>query len=45
MVMPGDDVLLTITLQYDVPIEEKQKITLREGNKTIGAGIVTQILE
>ena len=45
MVMPGDDTDLTLTLINDIPLEEGQRFTLREGSKTVGTGVVTRILE
>ena len=45
MVMPGDTVSLKITLIKPVALEEKQKYAIREGGKTIGAGVVTKIIK
>lgn len=45
MVMPGDTVSLKIKLIAKVALEEKQKFAIREGGKTVGAGIVTKIIE
>lgn len=45
MVMPGDNTEIILTLQIDIPLEVSQRFTLREGNKTIGTGVVTEILE
>ena len=45
MVMPGDTVKLTIKTIYPVAIEEKQRFAIREGGKTVGAGIVTKIIK
>jgi len=44
MVMPGDTVQLTIKLIVPVALEEKQRFAIREGGKTVGAGVVTNIL-
>ncbi|MGX7588952.1 elongation factor Tu [Candidatus Vidania fulgoroideorum] len=44
MVMPGDSVQLKITLIYPIAIEEKLRFAIREGGKTIGAGVVTKII-
>ena len=44
MVMPGDNTELTIELHEPVAIEEKSRFAIREGNKTVGAGIVTRII-
>jgi elongation factor Tu len=43
MVMPGDNVELSIKLIIPVAIEEKMRFAIREGSKTVGAGIVTKI--
>lgn len=45
MVMPGDTVNLKITLIKPVALEEKQRFAIREGGRTIGAGVVTKILK
>jgi translation elongation factor 1A (EF-1A/EF-Tu) len=45
MVMPGDNVNLTIKLIAPVALEEKQRFAIREGGKTVGAGVVTKILK
>jgi len=43
MVMPGDTVKLNIKLINPVALEEKQRFAIREGGKTVGAGVVTKI--
>ncbi len=45
MVMPGDTVNLVIKLIAPVALEEKQRFAIREGGKTVGAGVVTKILK
>ena len=45
MVMPGDTVSLKIKLIVPVALEEKTKFAIREGGKTVGAGIVTKIIK
>ncbi|KAF8912726.1 P-loop containing nucleoside triphosphate hydrolase protein [Gymnopilus junonius] len=45
MVMPGDNVEMVCSLVFDVALEVGTRFTLREANKTIGTGIVTEILE
>ncbi len=45
MVMPGDTVDLKIELIVPVALEEKQKFAIREGGRTVGAGVVTKITE
>ncbi len=44
MVMPGDTVKLTVELVAPVVIEENQRFTIREGGRTVGAGVVTKII-
>ncbi len=43
MVMPGDTVKLGVKLISPVALEEKQRFAIREGGKTVGAGVVTKI--
>ncbi|MDO8584625.1 MAG: elongation factor Tu [bacterium] len=43
MVMPGDTVKMTVKLIAPVALEEKQRFAIREGGKTVGAGVVTKI--
>ena len=43
MVMPGDTVNLDVKLIAPVALEEKQRFAIREGGKTVGAGVVTKI--
>ncbi|MEY4515164.1 MAG: elongation factor Tu, partial [Pseudomonadota bacterium] len=45
MVMPGDNVTVIVQLITPVALEEKQRFAVREGGKTVGAGVVTKILE
>ena len=45
MVMPGDNVKMTISLIVPVGLEEQMRFAIREGGRTVGAGIVTKILE
>jgi len=44
MVMPGDNITMTIELIAPVALEEQMRFAIREGGKTVGAGIVTKIL-
>jgi elongation factor Tu len=44
MVMPGDTVKVTVKLVTPVALEESQRFAVREGGKTVGAGVVTKIL-
>jgi len=45
MVMPGDTVNVKIKLIFPIALEEKQKFAIREGGKTVGAGVVTKIVK
>jgi len=45
MVMPGDNVNLTVELIVPVALEQGQKFAIREGGLTVGAGVVTKIIE
>jgi len=45
MVMPGDTITFTVKLIQPVALEEKQRFAIREGGKTVGAGVVTKILK
>ena len=44
MVMPGDTVQMKVKLISPVALEEKQRFALREGGKTVGAGVVTKVI-
>ena len=45
MVMPGDNVTMTISLITPVPIEEQMRFAIREGGRTVGSGVITKVLE
>ncbi|CAG8566612.1 2716_t:CDS:2 [Funneliformis caledonium] len=45
MVMPGDNAELECDLVHDVAVEPGMRFTVREGGKTVGTGVITQILE
>ncbi len=45
MVMPGDDVEVTVELVSKIAMDKELKFAVREGGRTIGAGVVTQIIE
>ncbi len=44
MVMPGDNITMTIELITPVGLEEQMRFAIREGGRTVGAGIVTKVL-
>jgi elongation factor Tu len=43
MVMPGDNITITVTLQKEVAMEKGLRFAIREGGRTVGAGQVTEI--
>ncbi|ATA31761.1 elongation factor Tu, partial [Brucella abortus] len=45
MVMPGDNVAMDVTLIVPIAMEEKLRFAIREGGRTVGAGIVSSIIE
>jgi elongation factor Tu len=45
MVMPGDNVSMDVELVSPIAMEEKVRFAIREGGRTVGAGVVTQIVE
>jgi elongation factor Tu len=45
MVMPGDNVSVDIELVQPIAMEEKVRFAIREGGRTVGAGVVTKIVE
>jgi elongation factor Tu len=45
MVMPGDNIQMVVSLHTPVALEEQMRFAIREGGKTVGAGVVTKILE
>jgi elongation factor Tu len=45
MVLPGDNVKVTVQLNEPVAIDESLRFAIREGGKTVGSGVVTKVLE
>jgi elongation factor Tu len=45
MVMPGDNIKMTVALIQPIAMEEKLRFAIREGGRTVGAGVVTKVLE
>jgi elongation factor Tu len=45
MVMPGDNIAITVTLIVPIAMEEGLRFAIREGGRTVGAGVVAKILE
>ena len=45
MVMPGDNIKMTIELSKEIAIEQGLRFAIREGGRTVGSGVVSQIIE
>jgi len=45
MVMPGDNVKMVVTLINPIAMEEGLRFAIREGGRTVGAGVVSKIIE
>jgi len=45
MVMPGDNVTIIVDLVTPIALEKELRFAIREGGKTVGAGVVTEIIE
>ncbi|MGB9629291.1 MAG: EF-Tu/IF-2/RF-3 family GTPase, partial [Thermodesulfobacteriota bacterium] len=45
MVMPGDNVQLTVELITPIALEKELRFAIREGGRTVGAGVISEILE
>jgi elongation factor Tu len=45
MVMPGDNVTITVELINSIAMEKGLRFAIREGGRTVGAGQVTEIIE
>jgi len=45
MVMPGDNVTLQVELIMPIAMEEQLRFAIREGGRTVGAGVVAKIIE
>jgi len=45
MVMPGDNINMVVTLINPIAMDEGQRFSIREGGRTVGAGVVTKVLE
>lgn len=44
MVMPGDNIQLTVTLQVPIAMTEGLRFAIREGGKTVGSGVVAKVI-
>ena len=45
MVMPGDNIAVTVELVQPVAMEKEQRFAAREGGKTVGAGVITEVIK
>jgi elongation factor Tu len=45
MVMPGDNIAMEVTLIAPIAMEEKLRFAIREGGRTVGAGVVAQVMD
>ena len=45
MVMPGDDVEITVDWITPIAVEKELRFAIREGGRTVGAGVVTEVIE
>jgi elongation factor Tu len=45
MVMPGDNVEITVELITPVAMDKEQRFAIREGGRTVGSGVVAEIVE
>ena len=45
MVMPGDNTEMTVTLGKPIAMEEGLRFAIREGGRTVGAGVVAKIMD
>ncbi|HUP47643.1 MAG TPA: elongation factor Tu, partial [Thermoanaerobaculia bacterium] len=45
MVMPGDNVQMVVELISPIAMEKELRFAIREGGRTVGAGVVTEIVE
>ena len=45
MVMPGDNVALSVELIQPIAMEQELRFAIREGGRTVGAGVVSEVVE
>ena len=45
MVMPGDNISITVELTKPIALEEELRFAIREGGHTVGAGVVSEVIE
>ncbi|MCB0277412.1 MAG: elongation factor Tu, partial [Calditrichaeota bacterium] len=44
MVMPGDNTQITVNLQKPIAMDKELRFAIREGGRTVGAGVVTEVI-
>ena len=45
MIMPGDNVDMTVELGKPIALEKELRFAIREGGRTVGAGVVIEVIE
>jgi elongation factor Tu len=45
MVMPGDNIEMSVELMQPIALERELRFAIREGGRTVGAGVVTEVTE
>jgi elongation factor Tu len=45
MVMPGDNIKMTVSLIHPIAMQDGLRFAIREGGRTVGAGVVTKVIE
>ncbi|HSJ24013.1 MAG TPA: elongation factor Tu, partial [Longimicrobiales bacterium] len=45
MVMPGDNISVEVTLISPIAMEKELRFAIREGGRTVGAGVVAEVIE
>ena len=45
MVMPGDNVLMSVQLGKPIAMDEGLRFAIREGGRTVGSGVVSEVIE
>jgi elongation factor Tu len=45
MVMPGDNVAIEVELLQPIAMEKELRFAIREGGRTVGAGVISEIIE
>ncbi|MGU0159982.1 EF-Tu C-terminal domain-related protein [Escherichia coli] len=45
MVMPGDDIKMVVTLIHPIAMDDGLRFAIREGGRTVGAGVVEKVLK